>query len=55
MPEERWAEVHNIVQDAVIMTIPKKNKLKKAKWLPEEALQTGDKRKAREQGKDITI
>ena len=40
MPEELWAEVHNIVQEAVIKTIPKKKKCKKAKWLSEEALQT---------------
>ena len=55
VPEELWAEVHNIVQEAVIMTIPKKNKFKKAKWLSEEALQIAEKRKAREKGKDITI
>ena len=33
MPEELWTEVHNIVQEAVIKTIPKKKKCKKAKWL----------------------
>ena len=55
VPEELWMEVHNIVQEAVIMTIPKKNKFKKAKWLSEEALQIAEKRKAREKGKDITI
>ena len=55
MPKELWAEVHNIVQEAVIMTTPKKNKFKKAKWLSEEALQIAEKRKAREKGKDITI
>ena len=38
-------EVHNIVQEAVINTIPKKNKGKKAKWLSEEALQTAMKRR----------
>ena len=48
MPEERWAEVHNIVQDAVIMTIPKKNKLKKAKWLSEEALLIPEEKKISE-------
>ena len=37
--EELWTEVHDIVQEAVIKTIPKKNKCKKAKWLSEEALQ----------------
>ena len=38
-------EVHNIVQEAVIKTIPKKKKHKKAKWLSEEALQIAEKRK----------
>ena len=38
-------EVHDIVQEAVIKTIPKKNKWKKAKWLSEEALQTAVKRR----------
>ena len=39
LPEELQMEVHNIVQEAVTKTIPKKKKCKKAKWLPEEALQ----------------
>ena len=39
VPEEIWTEVRDIVQEAVIKTIPKKNKGKKAKWLSEEALQ----------------
>ena len=39
VPDELWSEVHDIVQEAVINTIPKKKKCKKAKWLPEEALQ----------------
>ena len=38
VPEELWTEVHDIVQEAVIKTIPKKKKCKKAKWLSEEAL-----------------
>ena len=38
MPEDLWTEVHDIVQEAVIKTIPKKKKCKKAKWLSEEAL-----------------
>ena len=38
-------EVHNIVQEAVIKTIPKKKKNKKAKWLSEEALQRAEKRR----------
>ena len=38
VPEELWMEVCDIVQEAVIKTIPKKKKCKKAKWLSEEAL-----------------
>ena len=45
MPEELWTEVHDIVQKAVIKTIPKKKKYKKAKWLSEEALKMAEKRK----------
>ena len=45
MPEELWIEVHDIVQEAVIKTIPKKKKCKKAKWLSEEALQIAVKRR----------
>ena len=37
-PEELWMEVHDIVQEAGIKTIPKKNKCRKAKWVSEEAL-----------------
>ena len=48
MPEELWTEVHNIVQEAVIKTIPKKKKCKKAKWLFEEALQITEKRREAE-------
>ena len=44
MPEELWAEVHDIVQEAVIKTIPKKKKCKKVNWLSEEALQMAVKR-----------
>ena len=44
MPEELWMEVCDIVQEAVIKTIPKKKKCKKAKWLSEEALQIAEKR-----------
>ena len=43
MPEELWMEVHNTLQEAVIKTIPKKKKFKKAKWLSEEALQIAEK------------
>ena len=45
MPEELWTEVHDIVQEAVIKTIPKKNKYKNTKWLSEEALQIAEKRR----------
>ena len=47
MPEELWTEVHDIVQEAVIKTIPKKKKCKKAKWLSEEALQVAVKREVK--------
>ena len=45
--EELWTEVHYIVQEAVIKTIPKKKKCKKEKWLSEEALQIAEKRDAK--------
>ena len=45
VPGELWTEVHDIVQEAVIKTIPKKKKCKKAKWLSEEALQIAVKRR----------
>ena len=45
VPEELWTEVHNTVQEAVIKTIPKKKKCKKAKWLSEKVLQIAEKRK----------
>ena len=45
IPEELWTEVHNTVLEAVIKTIPKKKKCKKAKWLSEEALQIAVKRR----------
>ena len=38
VPNELWMEVHDIVQETGIKTIPKKNKCEKAKWLSEEAL-----------------
>ena len=43
--EELWMEIHDIVQEAVIKTITKKKKCKKAKWLSEEALQIAEKRR----------
>ena len=45
MTEELWTEVCDIGQAAELKTIPKKKECKKAKWLPEEALQTAEKRK----------
>ena len=45
LPEKLQTEVHDIVQEAVIKTIPKKKKCKKAKWLSEEALQIAVKRR----------
>ena len=45
MPDELWMEFHDIVQEAVIKTIPKKKKCKKAKYLSEEALQIAEKRR----------
>ena len=45
LPEGLWAEVHNMVQEVVIKTIPKKKKCKKAEWLSEEALQIAEKRR----------
>ena len=58
LPEELWTEVYNTVQEAVIKTIPKKKKCKKAKWLPEEpykSLRKEEKGKAKEKGKDTPI
>ena len=43
--EELWMEVHDNVQEAVIKTIPPKNKFKKTKWLSEEALQIAEERR----------
>ena len=51
VPEELWMEVHDIVKEAGIKTIPKGKKGKKAKWLSEEALQIAVKRrKAKSKG-----
>ena len=43
VPDELWTEVHDIVQEAGIKTIPKRKQSKKAKWLSEEALQIAEK------------
>ena len=45
MLEELWTEVHDIVQEAVIKTIPRKKKCEKGKWLSGEALQIAVKRR----------
>ena len=45
VPDELWMEVHDIVHETGNKTIPKKKKLKKAKWLSEEALQIAVKRR----------
>ena len=58
MPDELWMEVHDIIQETGIKTIPKKKKCKKAKWWSEEALQMANKKgkqKAKEKRKDIPI
>ena len=62
MPDELWTEVHDIVQETGIKTIPMEKKCRKAKWLSGEALQIAvnrreaeEKRKAKEKRKDINI
>ena len=51
MPDELWTEVHDIVQETGIQTIPKKQKCKKTKWLSEEALHIAVKsREAKRKG-----
>ena len=45
MPEDLWSEVHDIVQEAMVMTIPNEKKHRKAKWLSEEALKITEKRR----------
>ena len=58
VPEELWTKVQDIVQEAVIKTIPKKKKCKKAKWFSDEALQIAvkeEKLNAKEKRKDIPI
>ena len=58
VPEELWMEVHDIVQEAGIKTIPKRKKCKKAKWLSEEALRIAVNRrevKSKEERKNTPI
>ena len=50
VPEELWVEVCDIVQEAVIKTIHKKKKCKKAKWLSEKALKIAEKRETKGKG-----
>ena len=50
LPEELWTEICNTVQAAMIKTIPKKKKHKKAKWLSEEALQIAEKKEGKSKG-----
>ena len=51
VPDELWTEVHDIVQETGIKTIPKKENCKTAKWLSEEALQiAGKRREAKSKG-----
>ena len=45
VPDELWTDVHDIVQETGIKTIPMEKKCKKAKWLSEEALQIAVKRR----------
>ena len=45
MPDELWTDIHDIVQETGIKTIPKKKKCKKAKWLSEDTLEIAVKRR----------
>ena len=45
MPEDLWIEVHDVVQEAVIKTIPKKKKGKKAKWLSDKVVKIAEKKR----------
>ena len=45
MPDELWTEVHDILQETGIKTIPMEKKCKKAKWLSEQSLQIAEKRR----------
>ena len=56
VPDELWTEVHDIVQETGIKTIPMEKKCKKAKWLSDEALQIAMKRnKAKSKGEQENI
>ena len=51
VPDELWTELHDIVQETGIKTIPMEKKCKKAKWLSEEALQIAVKRSEKQRRK----
>ena len=51
VPEELWTEVHDIVQEAGIKTIPENKKCKIAKWLSEKALQIAVRRSEKQRKK----
>ena len=51
VPDELWTEVHDIVQETGIKTIPKKKKCNKAKWLSEKALKIAVKRSEQQRRK----
>ena len=53
VPDELWTEVHNIVQETGIKTIPKKKKCRKAKWLSREALEIAERREAKSKGEKV--
>ena len=57
VPEELWTDIHDIVQEAGIKTIPMEKKCKKAKWLSEEAYLAVKRREVKSKGekKDIPI
>ena len=56
VPDELWSEVHDIVQETGIKTIPKKMKCKKAKWRSEEASQIAvERRKVKSKGEKESI
>ena len=49
VPDELWTEVHNIVQETGIKTIPMEKKCKKAKWLSRQALLITEKKRSKKQ------
>ena len=53
MPDELWMERHDIVQETGIKIIPKKKKCKKAKWVPEEALQITEMKRSERQRREV--